>query len=171
MYEDRNETPFIAELAHFFTIIFTMSILAIVIAGLMVTRYAPEVQDISTLFAPGGIGLSYSTILQIAGLSIILACFCIFITSGRFLVKMRFLLRFLLFLLTTFFTTSVFIVIFKWFPLDNVLEWIRYSLSIIICFAIASGITYIKFRLQTRKYNRLLANFKARQKEKASLHE
>ena len=164
MYKERNETPFIVELSRYFTTIFTMSVLAMVLAGLLVARYTPETHDISTLFALKGTGLPYSAILQLAGLSVILAVFCVLITSDRFLVKMRFLLRFLLFLLATFFTTSIFAIIFKWFPVDNASAWINFALSSIICFAIASGITLINFRLQNKKYNRLLTNFKERHK-------
>ena len=165
MYKERNETPFIVELSRFFTIIFTMSILAMVLAGLLVARYTPEAHEISTLFALKGMGLPYSAILQIAGLALILAVFCVLITSDRFLVKMRFLLRFFLFLLATFFTASIFAIIFKWFPVDNALAWIGFALSNIICFAIASGITLLNFRLQNKKYNKLLTNFKARHKD------
>ena len=161
MYEKRNEAPFIVELSRYFTTIFTMSILAMLVAGLLVARFTPEVHDISTLFALKGTGLPYSAILQLAGLSVILAVFCVLITSGRFLVKMRFLLRFLLFLLATFFTTSIFAIIFKWFPVDNALAWINYVLSTITCFAIASGITLLRFKLENKKYNRLLEVYKA----------
>jgi hypothetical protein len=165
MYKEQNETPFIVELSRNFTVIFTMSVLAISAAGLLLARYAPEAQDISTLFALKGTGLPYSAILQIAGLSFILAVFCVLITSDRFLVKMRFLLRFFLFLLATFFTASIFAIIFKWFPTDNTLAWIGYVLSSIICFAVASGITFLRFKLENKKYNRLLKNFKARSKD------
>jgi len=168
MYKEQNDaplndTPLIVELARFFTIIFTMSILAMTLAGLLIARYIPATQ--STLFALKGMGLPYSGILQIAGLAFILAVFCVLITSDRFLVKMRFLSRFFLFLLSAFFTTSIFALIFKWFPLDNASAWISFTLSIIICFVIASGITLLRFKLQDKKYNRLLQNFKERHKE------
>ena len=164
MYEEQNETPFLVELSRHFTTIFTMSVLAIVFAGLLLARYAPETYDISTLFALKGMGLPYSSIVQIAGLSFILAVFCVLITSGRFLVKTRFLLRIFLFLLVTFCTTSIFAIVFKWFPADNALAWISYALSSIICFAVASGITILRFKLEDKKYNKLLKNFKARHK-------
>jgi len=162
MYKEQNEVPFITELARFFTIIFTMSILAMVFAGLLVARNLPEAQDISTLFSLKGAGLPYNSILQIAGLSFMLAVLCVLITTDRFLIKIRFLLRFSLFLLSVFFTTSIFAIIFKWFPIDNAEGWISYILSTIICFALASGITLLNSRLQNKKYNRLLQNFKER---------
>jgi len=165
MYKEQNETPFIVELSRHFATIFTMSVLAIVFAGLLIARYAPETQDVSALFALKGMGLPYSVILQIAGMAFMLAVFCVLITSDRFLVKMRFLLRFFLFLLATFFTASIFAIIFKWFPVDNALAWIGYVLSSIICFAVASGITFFRFKLEDKKYNRLLTNFKARHKD------
>jgi len=164
MYEEQNEKPFIAELAINFTIIFTMSILAMTAAGLFVMRYVPEAQDTSSLFVSGMAGLPYSSILQIAGLSVILSVFSVLITSDRFLIKMRFLLRFFLFLLAAFFTISIFAIIFKWIPVDNSLAWISFIISIVICFAISSGITLLRFKLQNKKYNRLLEAYKARNK-------
>ena len=165
MYEERSEAPFIVELARYFTIIFTMSILAMVFAGLLIARFAPETHDISTLFALKGIGLPYSAILQLASLSVILAVFCVLITSGRFIFRMRFLFRFMLFLLATFFTTSIFAIIFRWFPVDDALAWIGFALSSVICFAVASGISLLSIKLQNKKYNKLLKNFKERHKD------
>jgi hypothetical protein len=135
-----------------------------VLTGLLVHRYVPEANDISTLFALKEIGLPYSFILQIAGLSFILAVFSVLLCSEYFLARIRFLLRFFLFFLTTFFTISVFAIIFKWFPVGNLFVWIGYILSSIICFVIGYGITYIKFKLENKKYNMLLNNFKMRQK-------
>jgi hypothetical protein len=166
MYEEQNETPFIVELSRSFTIIFTMTVLAMVLAGVLVARYAPETQDTSTLFVLKGMGLPYNTIFEIACLSVILAVFCVLIASGRFLVKMRFLSRFFLFLLAAFITTSLFVIVFKWLPPDDLQAWIGYTLSCVICFAVASGITLVNIKLQNKKYNRLLTNFKAHQRHK-----
>jgi hypothetical protein len=165
MFEERNEAPFILELSRSFATVFTMSILAIVLAGLLVARYAPEAHDISTLFALKGMGLPYSTILQITGLSVILAFFNVLLLSGRFLAKMRFLTRFFLLFLAIFFTTSIFIIIFKWFPVDDLMAWISYVISFIISFSVCSGIVLLKFKLEDKKYNRLLTNFKAKRKD------
>jgi len=164
MYKKQNETPFIVELTRFFTIIFTMSVPAMVVAGLLIARYVPEACELSTLFALKGMGFPYSSILQLMGLDFILAVLCMLITTDRFLVKMRFLLRFFLLLLATFFTTAIFALTFKWFPVDNVWAWIGFVLSSIICYLIASGITWLSFKLQNKKYNRLLQNFKEQQK-------
>jgi len=139
-----------------------MSILAMVLAGLLIARFAPGAHDLSTLFALKGTGLPYSAILQLAGLSFILAVFCVLIVSNRFLVKMRFLLRFLLLLLAAFFTAAVFAVVFKWIPFDDVYAWIGLILSSVICYLIFCGITFVNFKLQDKKYNKLLENFKAR---------
>jgi hypothetical protein len=136
-----------------------------VLAGLLVYRYVPEINGMSTLFALKEMGLSYSSILQLAGLSFILAFFSVLLYSEYFLAKIRFLLRFFLFFLTAFFTISVFAIIFKWFPVGNLIAWIGYILSSIVCFVIGSGITYIKFKLENKKYNRLLTNFKMKQKD------
>ena len=96
--------------------IFTMMVLAISIAGMLLARYNSKVQ--STLFAPGGAGLSYSTLMQITGFTFIMAIFATLLFSEHFLIKIL-----------------------------------------------------IKYRLEGKKYDRLLMNYKARHNDHQSLKE
>ena len=161
MYE-KNEYPLISEILRYFGTIFTFAILVISIVVSQVTRYFPDVQNVSTLFISGGIGLSFGTILQIASFSTILSVFSVLFISERFIKKMWFLYRIIFLLLSTLLTFSVFAIIFKWFVVDDIVAWIGFVISTIICFSISIGLTLLKFKLERKKYNRLLANFKAR---------
>jgi len=164
MDKEINEPPFVMDLMRNFATIFTLSIIAISLMGSLLVCVTPDVQDISTLFASGGMGLSYSVVLQIAGFSLVLAFFSIVVISQRFITKMRFWLRILLLFLSALFTFSVFAVIFKWFPINEPLAWLGFVFSSFVCFIFSLGLTFLKFRLEGRKYDRLLANYKARRK-------
>ena len=165
MYKDENGTPLFVELLRGFAIFFTLAVFIMSTAGILIARYAPHAREISTIFALGSAGFPYSTIYQLAGCSLILAGFNVLLLSDRFFTKMRFLLRYFLFFLAYLFTASIFSIIFKWFPLKNIPAWVGCVLSSNICFLFASGITLLKFKLQDKKYNRLLEKYKARHKE------
>ena len=151
----------IGELLRSFTIIFTPGILVISIMGVFIARYAPELHEVSTLFALDGAGLQYSTIFQISMYSLILSVISILLFSERFNYKMRFIWRFFLMLLATLLIFCIFAVIFRWIPVDEPIAWLGLILSTIIGFSIGFSLTILKLKLDGKKYDRLLANYKA----------
>jgi hypothetical protein len=168
LFEERNEAPLITEILCNFRTIFTFAILTITVVVSQVIRFFPDVQNVSSLFASGGIGLSFGTIIQIAGFSFILAFFSVLLITERFIKKMRFFWRIFFLLIATLLTFSIFAVVFEWFVVDDFGAWVGLVLSTIFCFSISIGLTLLKFKLERKKYNRLLANYKAKQKENQS---
>ena len=160
MYKEHNEERFIIEVLRSFSVVFTITVLAMILAGFLISHFAPEIQNISTLFAFSKIGFSYSSILQITGLSFFLSFFQV-ILLYRFFIKMKFLIRFIIFSIASIFTISIFSIFFKWFPVDNILAWILFLINIIICFIIGYILQLLKFKLGNRKYNKLLDNYNA----------
>jgi ABC-type multidrug transport system permease subunit len=131
------------------------------IAGMLVNRHDPEAGEESALFALAG-GLPYNVILQIAGFALILAIISVLLFSEHFQTKIRFFLRGLLLLLATLLTTSVFVVIFKWFSPYSIQSWLGFVLCTVICFAISFALTVFKLKLEGKKYDKLLAEYKRR---------
>jgi len=162
-YETQSDTSFVIDLMRNFAAIFTLSILAISFTGFLLFIYTPDIQDIPALFASGGASLLYIVILQIAGFSLVIAFFSILFISQRFIEKMIFWLRILLLFISALITFSVFAVIFNWFPIDDPLAWLGFVISTFICFSISLGLTFVKFKIEGKKYNRLLAKFKETQ--------
>ena len=156
MDNEYKKKSFILELMRNFTAIFTLSVLAISVTGLLVIRYSTDI-PIPSLFLSG-----YSAILQIAAFSFVLAFFCILLMSERFIYKMRFWLRILLLFISALITFSVFTVIFKWFPVDDLQSWLGFIICTIICYVFSICLTFLRFKLEGKKYSRLLANYKAR---------
>ncbi|MDR0442899.1 MAG: hypothetical protein LBH44_05795 [Treponema sp.] len=161
MDNELNRKPLIVELLRTFLIFFAITILAMSFAGMLVAHFTPDAKDVSALFALGA-GLPYSVILQLAGFSFIMAAVSVLLFSERFFTKMRFLWRGFILMFAALLTASFFSLMFKWFPADDLHGWLGFVLCTFICFVISGGITMLKLKLEGKKYDRLLANYKAR---------
>ena len=166
MDDEKKEAPLFSELLRKFATIFTMSVLAISFVGSLLARYAPAAQDISNMFVSGETGFPYVVILQISGFSLVVAAFSVVLISGRFIKGMRLWLRIFLLFLSALLTFSFFAVVFKWFPAEDPLAWLGFVLCTVVCFVLSLCLSLLKFRLEGRKYDKLLANYKARHKTK-----
>jgi len=161
MDNENTKQPFIIELMRNFTTIFTLSVLAISIASIAVDRFLPEIQNIPTLLTSGN---TFISIIQFAVSSFILTFFCVLLITDRFIPKMRYWLRLLLLLLSALLIFSVFGIIFKWFPVNNPQIWLRFILCTIICYIFSISLTLLRSKIEGKKYNKLLANYKSRKK-------
>jgi hypothetical protein len=162
MDEEHERKPLSTELLNRFATTFTMIILVMTLTGILISYNVPDAQEVSTLFALGRAGLPYNSILQLIGLAFILAVFTVLLFSERFNIKMRFISRFVLLMLSALIATSIFGVVFKWFPANDPLAWIGLVLSFVVCSVITSAFTLLYQRLVGKKYNKLLADYKAR---------
>jgi len=162
MNEEINETPFFTHLLRYIGTFFTCTVLAMSAAGMLFFRSETDIQETSSLFALAPLGLSYNTILQILGSSVILAFISTFLFSEIFLYKMRFLSRMIIFLLMALIIFSLFAVVFKWFSVNEPAGWIKFFISTFVCFFICIGLTFLKQKLEGKKYSKLLESYKAR---------
>ena len=161
MSEESKNTPFIVELLRAFAVTFSPAVLVMSFVVTLVVRYAPNAGKMSSLFSQET-GLSFGSILQIAGMSLVFAVFSVLFISERFLPAMRFLYRLLFFFLAALLAVSAFAVIFKWIPVNNLFSWITFISSFVICYVVSVGLTLLWLRREKKKYGRLLADYKAR---------
>ena len=162
MNEELKDVSFFTQLLRNTAAIFTFFVLVISVVCMVLVRFYPILRETCSLFALGPLGLACNTILQIAGCSIILAVIATFLFSEHFFYKMRFLLRTVIFLLMTLIICSLFSIIFKWFPVYAPAAWLQFFISAFICFFISIGLTIVKYKLEGKKYNKLLESYKAR---------
>ncbi|MCL2070268.1 MAG: hypothetical protein FWH19_04705 [Treponema sp.] len=162
MDEEQGKIPFITELMSKFATVFTLAIVSMTLSGKLMIGFYPDAQDVSALFALGP-GLPYDIVLQISALAFILSVLIVLLFSEQFALKIRFLVRYLLLLFATLLFTVVFAVVFNWIPAGDPLAWFSAALASVICFSIAIGLSFLWVKLQGKKYNALLAEYKARQ--------
>ena len=165
MENKQNRMSPIIELVHRFIGIFSQTVLVFSIAGILIARYAPPTVYVSTLFTPDGKGLTHSGILQLAGCSIIIASFSAVLILEYFQTKLHYFCRFFIVFLATLATTSIFAVACKWYPFSNIQSWLLFFGFITAGFVVMHSFVMIKLKLEGKKYNRLLKNYKARRKD------
>jgi len=163
MNKKQYRITFLIDWARNFGVIFSLAIIAMTAAGMLIKLNGRDMSELSTLFEFSK-GLLYSTIMQIAGFSFIIAFFTVLLFSEHIQIKIRFFYRGFLLLLVTLVVTSVFAFIFKWFPKNNIQGWIGFLVCTIICFTISFFLTLLKLKLEGKKYAKLLAGYKARHK-------
>jgi len=162
MHEELKEVPFFTQLLRSTGTVFTLTVFTISIAGMVFARLEPNLPQVCSLFALAPLGLTYNAVLQIAGLSIIIAVISTFLFSERVFYKMRFLWRIALFLLMIMIVVSLFAVIFKWFLVNKPVVWFQFFISTFVFSFISIGLTLVKQKLEGKKYNKLLESYKAR---------
>ena len=165
MDKEKNKISFITGFLREFSTIFTLIILSISLSGTFMSVYYPEIQRLSAIFALGREGLPYTAIIQSVGFALIMAFISRIIFSGYFTNKMPFLWRYFLFFLATLFTTSVFSIIFKWFPINILGAWLIFIPVFFIFFTIAIVFSFLLLKIEDKKYNKLLENYKNRHKK------
>ena len=162
MNEELNEASFLTQLLRNIGAIFTLSVLAISIAGMVFSRNDPKMRELFSMFSLAPLGITYNAILQIAAFSVVLAIISTFLFSEQFFYKMRFLWRTILLFLMTFVSFSLFSILFKWFPVNDPMVWIGFFISTFVCFFMSIGLTLAKQKLEGKKYNKLLESYKGR---------
>jgi len=165
MDEERNETSILTALLRAFTTTFTWAILAMCVVGMLNVRYSSEARiHMTAFFDFGGAGMPFASILQIAGFSLVMAFFAVLLFSERFFPGIRYFWRSFFLCLATLLTCSVFAVIFGWFPVYYPRSWVWFVLATVFCFSLSFALLRLKHKLEGRKYDKLLANYKARRK-------
>jgi hypothetical protein len=168
MENKQNRMSPIIELVHRFTGVFSQTILVFSIAGILIARYAPPTVYLSTLFTLDGKGLTHNGILQLAGCSIVIAAFSAVLILEYFQTKIHYFFRSFIIFLATLTTTSIFAVACKWYPFSNIRSWLLFWGFITAGFVVMHSFVMIKLKLEGKKYNRLLKNYKARHKDNLS---
>ena len=162
MNEELKEAPFLTQLIRNTGAVFTSTILTLSIAGMVFERRTPNLPEVCSLFALAPLGLTYNAVLQIAGLSIIIAAISAFLFSEQFFYKMRFFWRINFFLLMIMIVVSLFAVIFKWFPMNQPVVWFQFFIFTFVFSLMSIGLSLVKLKLEGKKYNKLLESYKAR---------
>lgn len=129
-----------------------------ILLSLIIGDYAGEY---SSLFRLGGEGLSTATLLQLLLLAVVIIIAQNVFLTDRLIKSMTIFLRNVLFLLTIMAAIAVLIILFDWFPIDDLKAWTGFFLSYTISMIISVLISRLKERAENDnlqaaldKYNR-----------------
>lgn len=151
MNEQRNNPGSIVQLT---MLTFGYTILAISIYSVIV--------DTSAM---ADTGLSFQNIFQVFALSLVNSGITRIIAFGKLFKNLRDLWKLTITLILCLIASSGGIVYFRLMAIDSWLSWLWFVSVFVIVFVIAATIAVVKINFDDKRYNRLLTDYKKRQKE------
>lgn len=137
--------------------VFGVVILVHVIIGMIVGEGASKV---STLFSLGSEGLAMNTILQLFALSVIVIILQTIFLTDMIIKSMSIVLRIVLMFVSVTCATVVFVLAFKWFPVDEILAWVGFFVSFAICSLVSVLYSRLREKTENRKMDEALEKIK-----------
>lgn len=114
----------------------------------------------STLFELGGKGISASVLLQLLLLAFLISVGQVLFLTDAAIKKMPMALRYFFFFLLVMAAVVVFVIVFGWFPMNNISAWIGFALSFIVCTAVSILLTNLAQRAENKKMEEALKRYK-----------
>ncbi|NLZ26635.1 MAG: hypothetical protein GX884_03545 [Chloroflexi bacterium] len=141
--------------------VFTMYGVIVSVYILLSLIVGDYVGELSSLFRLGSAGLSTATLLQLLLLASIIVIAQNIFLADRWIKNMTVVLRNVLFFLTIMVATAVLIVLFDWFPVNDLKAWGGFFLSFTVSTLISGLISRLKERAENdslqaalEKYNK-----------------
>ncbi|MCL1882397.1 MAG: hypothetical protein FWF81_01410 [Defluviitaleaceae bacterium] len=140
---------------------FISSVMAIVLAGMLFVD-SENVQ--SGLFRLGE-GLAYEGVIQIFLWSCVISGLTVVLTSDIWFGKIMLLWRAAVLMFLAVAVTALFVFVFRWFPLDVWEAWATFLAFFIIGFGGGLAVAVAKTKIDDRRFNKLLSEYKSKKKE------
>lgn len=135
---------------------FALSLIAVAVVGWVIG----EVPDTEGIMSLAGIGISYAGLAQL-----FLFAFVITVTSKvlmRLTQKILLLWYIVLQMIMAYCLTILFIIVFRWFPIEMGGAWISFTATFILITALMVLVMIITTKLGDKKYQKKLSEYKAK---------
>ena len=153
MEEKKNVFDYIRQL---FTI-YGVMVLIFIIFNLII---GDEAKSISTLFTLGSIGLTSATLLQLFFMAVIITVAQNIFLTDILIKNMALIVRNILFFVTILIAIPIFVIIFGWFPINNVVAWIGFVVSFVVCTGVSAWLMHLEEKAENRKMQEALNRLK-----------
>lgn len=158
MEEKKNVFDYISEIFATFGIITGIFMILVLVVGDQALGY-------SSFFEYGKQALSITTLFQLLGLSFIISVCKNILLTDRWIKQMSMLIRNILFFLAITVAIILFVILFKWFPLFDLLAWIGFIVSFAFCCALAIVVSKIRENSENWKMEQALDKFKGKERD------
>jgi len=145
-------------------IVMTFS-MAIILASIFGWILGDAAMEHGGFFHLGSAGLPFQSIAQMFGLSTVLSVLVILLMSDTLLKKVMLLWRVALLLFLCIVATAAFALIFRWIPLGAWDAWAAMLGTFTASFLIGFSTMFIKTKLDDRRYEKQLSNYKMKQNQ------
>lgn len=142
--------------------VFTTFGITILIFVAMAAVIGEDAEGYGTLFDLGKRGLSLATILELFAVSIIITILGDLLFTDKWIKSMSIFARNTVFYVSVSLMIALFVVIFKWFPVEDFKAWLGFFISFSICSAIGVIVSRLKEKAEDRKMNKALEQYNKR---------
>jgi len=141
---------------------FTLAVIAISITGWILGDSQIQYDGLLRL---GRAGLSFQTLAQLFAWSVVISILSVLLTSDIFFKKVLLLWRMVLLTFLGIATCIAFAVVFRWFPLDIWEAWAGFLTFFVVGFGFSSFGMIMKTKLEDRRYNNALSDYKLKMRK------
>ena len=156
---DREQKTLFNYIAQFFT---TYGVMVVVFL-LFDICIGNSCRDYSTLFKLGAEGLTTHTLLELLFLAVIITVSQIIFMTDKLIKNMKIITRNVIFISLIFAAIVVFVIVFKWFPVDDIRSWIGFIISFSISMSVSLIITRYVEKSENRKMQDALERYNMRE--------
>lgn len=118
-----------------------------------------DAEGYSTFFTFGNRAMSLHTLLQLLGLAVVISVCRNVLFDDRWIRSMSMLARNVLFFLIITITIVLFVILFGWFPINDMKAWIGFFISFAVSSTVAVVLSRIRERAENDKMNRALEKY------------
>lgn len=151
--------------------VLTIYAITILIVSTIAGICGDEVSMYSSLYQMGSKGLAYETLLQLFGSSLMITAINTFFFSEKHFKNQMMIWKMVGMMITILVIMIGFIYIFKWLPFDSstaaLLSWGCFLVAFLGCFGGSILLSVIKMKLEEKKYDELLQDYKNRHSKEA----
>ena len=135
---------------------------AIIVISLTGWFFGEGALERSELFALGSAGLPFQSIMQIFILSVIIGLISAMLISDIIFKKTMLLWRYIFIWFSCLVASGIFAAVFRWLPLNLWGAWIMFILGLTIFFIIGASGMALKTKLEEKRYNKLLSEYRTK---------
>ena len=139
--------------------VFTVFGVVILIHVLIGSAVGEDASEMSTLFTLGSKGLAMTTIVQLFALSVIVIVWQTVFLTDKIIKTMPIVIRIILMFVTVTISVVVFIIAFKWFPVNDVRAWIGFFISFALCSLAGVLFSRLKEKAENKKMDAALEKY------------
>lgn len=134
--------------------------ITVVILNVFCMIFGEEAQTMSTLFQLGKDGLAVATMMQFLLIISVIDGLRVLLMTDLLIKKMSLALRIVAMFTSVFGITTAGVIVFGWFPVEDVVAWIMFVGCFVVSCAISTGISIIAEKQENRKFEEALKRFK-----------
>ncbi|MCR5735398.1 MAG: hypothetical protein K6G22_12405 [Lachnospiraceae bacterium] len=119
-------------------------------------------KDYSTLFSMGKEGITIPVLSELLLLAVMITLAQVVFLTDKWILNMSMMIRNVLLFISVLIVMAIMIVVFKWFPVDDMTAWLGFIISYVISLIISEFVTKLREKAENSKMQEALDKYNRR---------